>query len=51
MANYPTSLDSLTNPTTNDFLNSPNHVDQHSQVNDIVEALEAILQAVQQDNP
>jgi len=43
MANYPTSLDSLTNPTTNDFLNSPNHVDQHSQVNDIVEALEAKL--------
>lgn len=43
MANYPTSLDSLTNPSTNDFLNSPNHVDQHSQVNDIVEALEAKL--------
>lgn len=41
--NYPTSLDSLVNPTTNDFLNSPNHVQQHSDVNDIVEALEAKL--------
>lgn len=41
--NYPTSLDVLTNPTTNDFLNSPNHVQQHSDVNDIVEALEAKL--------
>jgi hypothetical protein len=43
MANYPTSLDSLVNPTTNDFLNSPNHVQQHSDVNDAVEALEAKL--------
>lgn len=43
MANFPTSLDSLANPTTNDFLNSPNHVSQHSDVNDIVEALEAKL--------
>lgn len=43
MANFPTSLDSFTNPTTNDFLNSPNHVDQHSQINDAVEALEAKL--------
>lgn len=41
--NYPGSLDVLTNPTTNDFLNSPNHVQQHSDVNDIVEALEAKL--------
>lgn len=41
--NYPTSLDSLVNPTTNDFLNSPNHVQQHSDVNDIVEALEVKL--------
>lgn len=41
--NYPTSLDVLTNPTTNDFLNSPNHVQQHGDVNDIVEALEAKL--------
>ena len=41
--NYPTSLDSFTNPTTNDFLNSPNHVSQHSEINDAVEALEAKL--------
>lgn len=41
--NYPTSLDSFTNPTTNDFLDSPNHVQQHSDVNDAVEALEAKL--------
>jgi hypothetical protein len=41
--NYPTSLDSFVNPTTNDFLNSPNHVQQHSDINDAVEALEAKL--------
>lgn len=41
--NYPTSLDAFTNPTTNDFLNSPNHVQQHSDINDAVEALEAKL--------
>ena len=41
--NYPTSLDSFVNPTTNDFLNSPNHVSQHSDINDAVEALEAKL--------
>ena len=41
--NYPTSLDSFTNPSTNDFLNSPNHVSQHSDINDAVEALEAKL--------
>lgn len=43
MATFPTSLDSFANPTTNDFLNSPNHVQQHSDVNDAVEALEAKL--------
>jgi hypothetical protein len=41
--NYPTSLDAFANPTTNDFLNSPNHVQQHSDINDAVEALEAKL--------
>jgi len=41
--NFPTSLDSFVNPTTNDFLNSPNHVSQHSDINDAVEALEAKL--------
>ena len=43
MVSFPTSLDSFTNPTTNDFLNSPNHVSQHSDVNDAIEALEAKL--------
>jgi hypothetical protein len=43
MSNFPTSLDSFVNPTTNDFLNSPNHVSQHSDINDAVEALEAKL--------
>lgn len=40
---YPTSLDSFVNPTTNDFLNSPNHVQQHSNANDAIEAIEAKL--------
>lgn len=43
MANFPTSLDSFVDPTTNDFLNSPNHVSQHTDVNNAVEALEAKL--------
>lgn len=39
--NFPTSLDTLTNPTASDFLNSPSHSGQHSNANDILEALEA----------
>lgn len=39
--NFPSSLDSLTNPTSTDALNSPSHADQHANVNDAVEALEA----------
>lgn len=39
--NYPTSLDSLTNPLSTDLLTSPAHSTQHSNVNDAVEALEA----------
>jgi len=39
--NFPTSLDSITNPTASDKLNSPSHSSQHSTVNDAVEALEA----------
>jgi len=38
--NFPTSLDSLTNPLSTDTLNSPSHADQHANVNDAVEALE-----------
>jgi len=39
--NFPTSLDSLTNPTASDYLNSPSHAGQHANANDILEALEA----------
>lgn len=39
--NFPTSLDTLTNPTASDYLNSPSHAGQHSDVNDAIEALEA----------
>jgi hypothetical protein len=39
--NFPTSLDSLTNPAAGDSLSSPSHAGQHANVNDAVEALEA----------
>jgi hypothetical protein len=40
---YPTSLDSLTNPTVSDYLNSTTvpHATQHSDLNDAVENLQA----------
>jgi len=38
--NYPTSLDVFTNPTSTDLLTSPSHSQQHSDINDAVEALE-----------
>jgi hypothetical protein len=41
MANFPSSLDSLTNPSATDYLNSPSHAGQHANANDIIEALEA----------
>ena len=41
MINFPTSLDTLTNPVGTDQLTSPDHAGQHSNVNDAVEALEA----------
>lgn len=43
MANYPTSLDSLTNPAAGDTTAAVDHASQHATVNDIVEALEAKL--------
>lgn len=43
MANYPTSLDTLTNPVSGQHLNTPDHVVQHSNVNDIAEQLELKL--------
>lgn len=39
--NFPTSLDSFTDPTSTDYLNSPDHAGQHTDKNDAVEALEA----------
>ena len=39
--NFPTSLDSLTNPTSGDSLNSPSHSAQHANANDAIEALQA----------
>lgn len=41
MPNYPGSLDSLTNPTSVSPLVAPDHAAQHTDVNDIVEAIEA----------
>ena len=39
--NFPTSLDDFTNPASGDKLNSPSHSQQHIDINDAVEALEA----------
>lgn len=39
--NFPTSIDTLTNPQSTDTLDSPSHSSQHSDLNDAVEALEA----------
>lgn len=38
--NYPTSLDTFTNPTATSLLTSPSHSGLHSDINDAVEALE-----------
>lgn len=40
MANFPTSLDSLTNPAPSDSMITVSHSSQHSNANDILEALE-----------
>lgn len=37
---FPTSLDSLTNPNSTDGQNSPSHSTQHANANDAIEALE-----------
>lgn len=39
--NFPNSLDSFTNPVGSNNLSSPSHADQHANVNDAVEAIEA----------
>jgi len=41
--NFPTALDTLTNPTATDYLNSPSHAGQHSDANDAIEAIQAKL--------
>ena len=38
---YPTGLDAFINPTAGSSLTSPSHAQQHSDLNDAVEALEA----------
>ena len=39
--NFPSSLDTLTNPTSGSALDSPSHADQHADANDAIEALQA----------
>lgn len=39
--NFPTSLDSLSNPSSGNTLNSPSHSAQHANANDAIEVLEA----------
>lgn len=39
--NFPTSLDSLSNPSSGNTLNSPSHSTQHANANDAIEVLEA----------
>lgn len=41
--NYPTSLDTLTNPVSTDITTVVDHATQHANANDILEALEAKL--------
>ena len=43
--NYPTTLDTFTNPTSTDTLDSATvpHASQHTDINDAVEAIEAEL--------
>ena len=39
--NFPSSLDTLTNPSATDTLDSPPHDEQHADANDAIEALQA----------
>ena len=43
MVNFPTSLDTFSNPNPTDPQNSPSHSSQHTNANDAIEALEAKL--------
>ena len=41
--NYPGTIDVLTNPSGTSILNSPSHAGQHSDSNDAIEAIEAVI--------
>ena len=41
--NYPTSIDTFVNPTSNDSLNSPSHSQQHANLNDAMVAVQTKL--------
>jgi hypothetical protein len=41
--NYPTSIDSFTNPTSGDTLDSPSHAAQHANINDAMVAVQTRL--------
>jgi len=41
MTNYPTNLDTLTNPTAGDSVSVVSHASQHTDANDAIEALQA----------
>lgn len=43
--NYPTSIDTFVNPTSNDSLNSPSHSQQHTNLNDAMVAVQTKLGA------
>ena len=40
---YPTTLDAFTNPTATSLLTSPSHAQQHSDINDAMEAVQTKL--------
>lgn len=40
---YPAALDSFTNPTSSSYLTNPSHSEQHSNLNDAVEAIQTTL--------
>ena len=42
-SNYPTSIDSFTNPTGSSSLSSPSHASQHANANDAIEAIQTEL--------
>jgi hypothetical protein len=41
--NFPTGVDTFTNPVSNDSLNSPSHSVQHANANDAIEAIEGYI--------